>query len=165
MAALSKAGLSTRARFKTRCRGFYRGYGGSFLELLQGLLFCLFKACFKVSSGTAEWYRISYGTDFDSSEIAGPVHYTLVCLISITPTWFDILVDYSHTENKLQSFFYEEVCTSCVQGVLSTAHKPWTGCEIGISSGRRVQFLPPGETQPGASGWTTRLPTVTIIVK
>ena len=32
----------------------------------QGLLFWLFKGAFKVSSGTVERYRSSYGTDFDS---------------------------------------------------------------------------------------------------
>ena len=34
-------------------------------------LFRLFKECFKVRSGTASWYRSSYGTDFDNSEIVG----------------------------------------------------------------------------------------------
>ena len=32
---------------------------------------CL-KGTFKVTSGTAEWYRSSCGTDFDNSEIASP---------------------------------------------------------------------------------------------
>ena len=39
----------------------------------QGLLFWLFKRCFKGSSDTASKYRRSYGTDFDSSEIASSV--------------------------------------------------------------------------------------------
>ena len=33
---------------------------------------CL-KGGLKVSSGTAEWYRSSYGTDFDNAETASPV--------------------------------------------------------------------------------------------
>ena len=41
-------------------------------RLKQDLLFWLFKGGFKVSSGTVEWYRKSYGTDFNS-EIARPV--------------------------------------------------------------------------------------------
>ena len=28
---------------------------------------------FKVSLGTVKWYRSSYGTDYDNSEVAGPV--------------------------------------------------------------------------------------------
>ena len=39
---------------------------------MKGLLFWLFKGCFKVSSGTVQWYGSSHGTDFDNSEIAGP---------------------------------------------------------------------------------------------
>ena len=39
----------------------------------RGVLCWLFKGGFKVSSGTLGWYRSSYGTDFDDSEIAGPV--------------------------------------------------------------------------------------------
>ena len=39
----------------------------------QGQLFWLFEAGFKVSSGTVKWYRSSYGTDFENSEIASPV--------------------------------------------------------------------------------------------
>ena len=31
-----------------------------------------FKGGFKVSSGTFEWYRSRYGTDFDTSEKASP---------------------------------------------------------------------------------------------
>ena len=38
--------------------------------LRQGLLFGLSKGGFKVSSGTAECLRSSYGTDFDNSETA-----------------------------------------------------------------------------------------------
>ena len=34
--------------------------------------FWLSKGVFKVSSGTVEWYRRNYGTDFDDSEIASP---------------------------------------------------------------------------------------------
>ena len=40
----------------------------------QGLLFGLFKGGFKVSSGT-EWYTRSFGTDFDTSEVAGSVSW------------------------------------------------------------------------------------------
>ena len=32
----------------------------------------LLKRCFKVSSGTLQWYRCSYGTDSDKSEIVSP---------------------------------------------------------------------------------------------
>ena len=39
---------------------------------IQGLLFCLLKGGFKVSSGTVEWYKCSHCTDFDNSEIASP---------------------------------------------------------------------------------------------
>ena len=39
----------------------------------QGLLFPLFKGGFKVSSGTVQWYRVSYGNDLDDSDTAGPV--------------------------------------------------------------------------------------------
>ena len=42
-------------------------------SLTQGLRFWLFKGGFSVSSCTAEWYRSSFGTDFDCSEIASPV--------------------------------------------------------------------------------------------
>ena len=41
--------------------------------LKQGLLFWLFLRGLKVSLGTVEWYRSSYGTDFDTPEIASPV--------------------------------------------------------------------------------------------
>ena len=41
--------------------------------IVQDLPFWLFKGGFKVSSGTVEWYTSSYGTDFDSSEIASPL--------------------------------------------------------------------------------------------
>ena len=37
------------------------------------VLLWLFKGGFKVSLGTPEWYRSSYCTDFDTSEIASPV--------------------------------------------------------------------------------------------
>ena len=30
------------------------------------------KGAFKVSSGPVQWYRSSYGTDFENSEIASP---------------------------------------------------------------------------------------------
>ena len=40
---------------------------------MQALLFCLFTADVKVSSGTLDLYRSSHGTDFDNSDIAGPV--------------------------------------------------------------------------------------------
>ena len=43
-----------------------------FWSCILGLLFWLFKGGFKVSSGTVDWYRNSYGTDFDYSEIASP---------------------------------------------------------------------------------------------
>ena len=36
-------------------------------------VFWLLKRGFKVSSGIVEWYRGSYGTDRDNSEIASPV--------------------------------------------------------------------------------------------
>ena len=42
--------------------------------LHQGLPCLLFKRAFKVSSGTVELYRSSYGTDLDNSELASPVH-------------------------------------------------------------------------------------------
>ena len=38
---------------------------------------CL-KRGFQASSGAAEWHRSSYGTDFDSSEIASPVQGLVV---------------------------------------------------------------------------------------
>ena len=34
--------------------------------------FGCFNGAFKVRSGTVKWYRSSYGTDFDNSEIALP---------------------------------------------------------------------------------------------
>ena len=40
---------------------------------MQGLPFWLFDWGFKVSSGTVPLCRSSYGTDYDDSEIAGPV--------------------------------------------------------------------------------------------
>ena len=43
------------------------------VKVSQGLLFWLFTGGFKVSSGTVEWYRSSYDTDFGNSEIAGCV--------------------------------------------------------------------------------------------
>ena len=43
------------------------------LWLWQGLPLLLLKGGFKVSSGTAEWSRSRYGTDFDNSELASPV--------------------------------------------------------------------------------------------
>ena len=46
---------------------------GSLDRLGRGLLFWLLTDGFKVSLGTLEWYRSSYGTDFDTSEIAGPL--------------------------------------------------------------------------------------------
>ena len=39
----------------------------------QVLLFWLFTGVLEVSLGILSWYRSSYGTDFDNSEIAGPV--------------------------------------------------------------------------------------------
>ena len=39
----------------------------------MGLLLWLFKGDFKVGSGTVYWCRITYGRDFDSSEIASAV--------------------------------------------------------------------------------------------
>ena len=48
--------------------------GGGAHTQRQGLLFWLLNGGFKVSSGTAKWYRNSYGTDFDNSEIASPLH-------------------------------------------------------------------------------------------
>ena len=45
----------------------------SLRQVSQGLLFWLFKAAFKVSSAISWWFRSSYGTDFDKSEIASPV--------------------------------------------------------------------------------------------
>ena len=42
-------------------------------SLQQGLPFWLFTGGFKVSSGTVYWYRRSYVTDFDKSEIASSV--------------------------------------------------------------------------------------------
>ena len=35
----------------------------------QGLLLWLFEGGFKVSTGTASWYRSSYGIGFDDSEM------------------------------------------------------------------------------------------------
>ena len=46
---------------------------GSSGPVFHGLLFWLFRGCFKVSLGVAEWYRSSYGTDSENSEIASPV--------------------------------------------------------------------------------------------
>ena len=37
------------------------------------VLFWLFRGGFNVSSVTVGWSRISYGTDLDDSEMAGPV--------------------------------------------------------------------------------------------
>ena len=45
-------------------------------RMVQGLLFWLFQAGFKVSLGTVYWYRSNYGTDFDISEIAGLLEQT-----------------------------------------------------------------------------------------
>ena len=42
-------------------------------QILQGLVFWMFGRGIKVSLGTVSWYRSSYGTDFDLSEIAGSV--------------------------------------------------------------------------------------------
>ena len=39
----------------------------------QALQFLLFEVGFKVSSGTALWYRSSDGTDLDNSELVRPV--------------------------------------------------------------------------------------------
>ena len=36
-------------------------------------MFWLFKGGFRLISGTVEWYRSSYGSDFNTSEIASPV--------------------------------------------------------------------------------------------
>ena len=44
----------------------------------QVLPFWPFKPGFKVTSGTASWYRSSSGTDFDNSEIASPEGSRLV---------------------------------------------------------------------------------------
>ena len=49
--------------YRSRCRGRCR----------HGKLFGLFKGGFKVSLGIVQWYTSSYGTDFDSSDIASPV--------------------------------------------------------------------------------------------
>ena len=46
--------------------------------ILQGLLLWLFKGVSKVSSGTVQWYRSSYGTDFDNAEVASPVLHWLL---------------------------------------------------------------------------------------
>ena len=43
-----------------------------------------FKGAFKVSSGTVEGYRSSDGTDFDSSEIAGPVAISYIAEVPLT---------------------------------------------------------------------------------
>ena len=45
----------------------------SVLLLSQGLLCWLIKGGFQVSSGIVEWYRNSYGSDFDTSEVASSV--------------------------------------------------------------------------------------------
>ena len=47
-------------------------------EALLGPLCWLFKGGFKVSSGTVEWYRNMYGTDFDISEMASPALLGLI---------------------------------------------------------------------------------------
>ena len=59
----------------------YFRFMGSLLSLkrpkhpnMAGLLSWLFEGGVKVSSGIVEWYRGSCGTDFDSSDIASPVH-------------------------------------------------------------------------------------------
>ena len=54
--------LSVQARIDTKQR-----------SIVQGLLFWLFRGSFKASSGTVLWYRSSYGTNFENSEIASPV--------------------------------------------------------------------------------------------
>ena len=51
-------------------RGALEGLG---VRYVQGVLLWLSKGDFEVSLGTAGWYRSTYGTDFDSFEIAGPV--------------------------------------------------------------------------------------------
>ena len=43
----------------------------------QGLLFWLFEGDFKASLGIVEWYRSSYGSDFDTSEKASPADSTM----------------------------------------------------------------------------------------
>ena len=58
---------------KSACLGWRRGGIAEACRLLQGLLFWLLKGGLKVSLGTVSWYRSSYGTDFDNSEIACPV--------------------------------------------------------------------------------------------
>ena len=42
-------------------------------HLSQGLLIWLFKGAFKVSTGIVSWYRSSYCTDVDVSQMASPV--------------------------------------------------------------------------------------------
>ena len=42
-------------------------------SIFNWFLLWLLQGDFKVSSGTIPWYRSSYGTDFDTSEIASPV--------------------------------------------------------------------------------------------
>ena len=51
---------------------------GRLPELVQGPLFGLFKAGFKVKSDTVKWYTSSYGTDVDNSAIVSPVVSSVV---------------------------------------------------------------------------------------
>ena len=57
----------------TFCSGGPLEVRGPLSESCWGLLFGLLKGVLKVSSGTVQWHRSSYGTDFDSSEVASPV--------------------------------------------------------------------------------------------